>query len=253
MNSTFSAEYLPYKNEIEAIIENFNTTGKVIYGGSRNTLKTIDLTNGQTLNIKAFKVPNLINQFAYRFVRASKAKRSFDYANKLTSLGIGTPTPVAYVEFYGGLGLQHSYYISCHEEPLYTYRDLVHDSDLPDYDKILRDFTAFSYELHEKEVEFLDHSPGNTLIFEAQGTYEFKLVDLNRMNFRALSFDDRMRNMRRLTPQKKMVEVMSDAYAKLSGHPFEDVFQKMWFYTEEFQTKFQRKRRLKKRLKFWKK
>ena len=30
-----------------------------------------------------------------------------------------------------------------------------------------------------------------------------------------------------------------------------EVFEKMWFYTEQFQHKFQRKKALKKKLKFW--
>lgn len=252
MRAVFNPTYQEDKEELLSFIENFHHTGEDFGNGDRNRIKLFDF-KGQKINIKAFKTPNAINQFAYRYVRQSKAERSFVFANKLISLGIGTPKPVAYIENYGGLGLKDSYYISFHDEPKYTYRDLVHHSELEHYEKILRAFTAFSFDLHEKEVEFLDHSPGNTLIFENGNLYDFKLVDLNRMNFRALNFDDRMRNMRRLTPQKKMVEIMSDEYAKLSEHSYDEVFEKMWFYTVEFQTKFQRKQRLKKKVKFWKK
>ena len=43
-------------------------------------------------------------------------------------------------------------------------KELVEIPDFPDHDTILRQFTRFSFNLHEKGIEFLDHSPGNTLI-----------------------------------------------------------------------------------------
>jgi hypothetical protein len=46
---------------------------------------------------------------------------------------------------------------------------------------------------------------------------------------------------------------LSDEYAKISGFSYDVVFTKMWKFTEEFQEKFHRKQRLKRKLKFWKK
>jgi putative AlgH/UPF0301 family transcriptional regulator len=109
--------------------------------------------------------------------------------------------------------------------------------------------------LHESGVEFLDHSPGNTLIKKvAEGKYEFFLVDLNRMNFHdQMDFEQRMKNLSRLTPQKGMIATMSNEYAKWYPAKTEaEIFEKMWFCTEEFQEKFFKKQRLKKKLKFWK-
>jgi len=68
------------------------------------------------------------------------------------------------------------------------------------------------------------------------------------MQFGKLNFDDRMKNFSRLTSEKEMVQLMSEVYAELSGEHFEKVFKTMWFYTQNFQKKFQRKRRLKKKL-----
>jgi len=45
-----------------------------------------------------------------------------------------------------------------------------------------------------------------------------------------------------------MVKIMSNEYSKLSGFNFEDTFEKMWLYTENFQKKFHRKKRLKQKL-----
>jgi len=109
--------------------------------------------------------------------------------------------------------------------------------------------------LHEKGIEFLDHSPGNTLIKKnAEGNYDFFLVDLNRMEFHdSMTFEMRMKNLCRLTPVKEMVRVMSNEYAKLYGESEQKIFNTLWKYTSDFQEQFHRKKRLKKKLKFWKK
>jgi hypothetical protein len=46
---------------------------------------------------------------------------------------------------------------------------------------------------------------------------------------------------------------MSNEYAKISGLEEKMVFSTMWQLTQDFQFRFYRKKRLKKKLKFWKK
>ncbi|WP_159019730.1 lipopolysaccharide kinase InaA family protein [Algibacter sp. L3A6] len=238
-----------YKNKLTEMIHNFgNYDGGV---GNRNIIKIINI-DGVDLNIKAFKIPNLINRIAYNFFRKSKAQRSFEYANKLTKMGIGTPKPIAFFEYKNTFGFGESYYISEQEDYDITYRELTKDFDYPDYDNVLRAFTRFTYKLHEKGIHFLDHSPGNTLIKRNGDTYNFYLVDLNRMNFKTLDFETRIKNFSRLTIHKSMVEVMSDEYAKCSGENYDDIFNLMWKETEDFQYKYYRKKRLKKKWLFWK-
>lgn len=219
--------------------------------GERNIIKITEI-EGFRLNIKAFKIPNIINQVAYNFFRKSKAQRSFEYANKLTIMGIGTPKPFAYFEYRTLFFFKKSYYISEQLDCDITYRELTKNFNYPDYDTILRAFTRFTYSLHEKGVHFLDHSPGNTLIKKNGNTYDFFLVDLNRMRFGKMDFKTRIKNFSRLTIHKSMVEVMSDEYAKCSGEDYNTIFNLMWHETEKFQEKFHRKKRLKKQLKFWK-
>ncbi|MGB1232526.1 MAG: lipopolysaccharide kinase InaA family protein, partial [Winogradskyella sp.] len=178
----------------------------------------------------------------------SKASRSFQYANKLLEYNIGTPKPLAYIEYKNIFGLRKSFYISENITYNLTYRELVTDPNLPNHELILRAFTQFTFDLHENGVNFLDHSPGNTLIITSNNAYEFFLVDLNRMKFQSMSFNDRMQNFSRLSPKKEMVRVMSDEYAQISGLDFEMVFSKMWELTEEFQNKIRRKKKLKKKL-----
>ncbi|MEC5167336.1 hypothetical protein RCH18_003091 [Flavobacterium sp. PL11] len=245
-----------FKEKKEAILEiiiNFNSIGFLFGDGQRNKIKLFDL-NGKTINVKSFKIPNIINQVAYKYFRKSKARRSFEYANKLIEKGIGTPEPIGFAENFTVFGIEKSFYISEHFPSDLTFRELVQVPNYPNHENILRQFTKFTFDLHEKGIEFLDHSPGNTLIQKvSENQYSFFLVDLNRMNFHdTMDFNLRMKNFSRLTPKKEMIAVMSNEYAKLYSIQNEaNIFEKMWFYTTDFQEKFQRKIVRKKKLLFW--
>lgn len=251
MKAVFHNSYKKHKKTIEGYIENFDTSGEQFGKANRNTIKLFALGQ-QKVNIKSFKVPNIFNQVVYKFFRKSKAQRSFEYANLLLEQGIGTPKPIAYYEFTSPLLFKKSYYVSEHQNSDITYRELTTNFDYPDYEAILRAFTRFTFELHEKNILFLDHSPGNTLIKKVNGQYDFYLVDLNRMKFKPMDFRTRIKNFRKLTIHKSMVEVMSDEYAKLYGERYEKVFSLMWKSTQDFQRKFHKKKNLKNKLRTWK-
>jgi hypothetical protein len=237
MHTVIASPFTDKHAQLDAMITHFGTTGTVFVVGRRNTIKTFALGN-ITVNIKSFRKPNFINTIVYRFFRKSKARRSYEYANTLLQKGIGTPQPVAYFENFSELGLNDSYYISEHLTPDLTFRELVEVPDWPDHENILRQFTQFCYLLHEKGVEFKDHSPGNTLIINrGNGQYAFYLVDLNRMNFHdTMDFDLRMENLKRLTPKQEMVAIMSHEYATLYTAKTEAaIFESLWHKTSEFQ------------------
>lgn len=237
---------------LDDIIENYDTKGKPFGNQDRNSLKLFKLDD-QTLNVKSFRIPNFINQIAYKFFRKSKAQRSFEYANWLQSLDIGTPDPVAYYEYKTTFLFKNSYYISEQQDCDITYRELTKDLDYPDHETILRAFTRFTFRLHEKKVNFLDHSPGNTLIKKVGGDYHFFLVDLNRMEFKTMDYHTRIKNFAKLTTHESMVRTMSDEYAKCINQNADEVFALMWKYTQDFQQRFWRRRRLKNKILFWRK
>lgn len=253
MHFKFSKNNLYSKDKIIFFIESFNLSGVLFGDGKRNKIKLFNL-EGKTINIKSFKIPNLLNKIIYRYFRKSKAKRSFEYANYLLENNIGTPKPIAYFENISMFGLKDSYYVSEHLQCDLTYRELV-ETVYPDAENILRQFTQFTFSMHEKGIEFLDHSPGNTLIIKtSEGKYDFYLVDLNRMKFhQTMDFETRMKNLSKITPKEDMVAIMSNEYAKLAGIDEDKVFSTMWNLTKDFQYRFYRKKRIKKRLKFWKK
>lgn len=251
MKAVFSESFLSFKPQILVAVENFDQSGEVIYEG-RNTVKIFQ-SGKLCFNIKAFKKPNFINKIAYRYFRQSKAARSFEYAQLLVQKGIGTPAPIAFMEDEGGL-FGRSYYVCEHIDYDYTFREIITLKDIPKRNEILRQFTAFTHAMHEKGVEFLDHSPGNTLIVDkGDNTYAFYLVDLNRMRFHEqMSLKKRIDNFRKLTAEKRIVVEMSNDYAALTGHFFVDIFNEMWAATENFQNRFKRKKQIKKCIKFWK-
>jgi hypothetical protein len=254
MHITIHPEFQKYHDEVSNFIATFDDSGVLFVAGKRNKIKLFQL-NDKQLSIKSFKVPNLINRTAYRFFRKSKARRSYEYANRLIELGINTPQPVAFAEEYTFFGLGKSFYACEHLEVDLTFRELVEIADYPEYDTILRQFVSFCFQLHEKGIEFLDHSPGNTLIKKmSDGNYAFFLVDLNRMNFLAeMNFETRMKNLSHLTPRKDMIAQMSAEYSKLYAKQTEvSIYESMWTYTEEFQKRFHQKIKLKKKFKFWK-
>lgn len=252
MKEFFSSTYQGDKNAIRRFVQEFDSEGKKFDERDRNSLKLFELDD-QTINIKSFRKPNLINSIVYRFFRRSKAQRSFEFAHQLLTKGIGTPQPIAYFEEHTALGLKRSFYVSIHQSYDLTYRELIRDSVYVGNESILKAFGAFTYSLHSKGIHFLDHSPGNTLVKIRDDGYDFYLVDLNRMKFGPLNFNTRMKNFERLSKIDNHIKITSAAYASLSGDNPESVYQRMTKHTLDFQQRFYYKKRLKKKLFFWKK
>lgn len=249
----FSEEFEARRSEVLSILDQFHSqAGEQVGNQDRNELKVFPFGN-ININIKSFKVPNFLNQIVYKWFRPSKAKRSFNHAYFLSQHGIGTPKPIAYIEESTVLFFKKSYFISEHIGGDVTYRTLVLNEDFPDRKHILQQFTIFTHLLHKNRVLFKDHSPGNTLITFDCDQINFYLVDLNRMNFKSLSFDERIKNFSRLSPHKEMVQIMSEQYAKCTGENYELIFNLMWKYTSEFQARYFRKKRLKEKYLFWRK
>jgi hypothetical protein len=241
-------------SDLLEIINNFSIEGEMFSNGNRNKIKIFPY-NGVLISIKSFKIPILINGIVYKYFRKSKAKRSFENANNLINKGIGTPRPIGYYENSKGVFLRDSYYICEHVQPDFVFKVIFEGLPESDLDRILRGIAQFTYKLHEKGIEFLDHSPGNTLInIDSNGEYVYSLVDLNRMNsHNFMSFETRMNNMKKLTPSKGMIQIISNEYAKLYDRSEEEIFNLLWEKTKDFQQKYIRKQALKKKLMFWKK
>lgn len=254
MKFKLNKKYNILGNQILNFITNFKNGGEYFVSGKRNTIKLFEFEN-DVISIKSFKKPNIFNKIVYRYFRKSKARRSFEFASKLTEMQIGTPQPMAFFENYDFIGLNESYYACEHLENVFEFREVLLNEAFQNREFIIRKFTQLTFEMHQKGIEFLDHSPGNTLI-KSQGNedYSFYLVDLNRMKFHeTIDFQTRMKNLSRLTSKREIVAIMSNEYAIISGEEEKVIFETLWKFTSDFQFRFQRKKRIKKKLKFWKK
>lgn len=230
-------------DKIIDLINNFSSAGIVIKD-SRNIVKKFDL-NSLKINIKSFKVPNIINSFVYNFFRKGKAERSYVYALKLLSLGINTPAPIAFIEFKNLFFLSNSYYVSEQLKYDFSIREVIKDLKFPERDKILKLFVKFTFKLHENNINYLDHSPGNTLIVKNKLNYDFYLIDLNRMKFEKMSLNKRMQNFERLSQDTSIISIFSKEYSKLYSKDFELINNLMREKVHNFFSTKMRKKRLK--------
>ncbi len=235
-------------DRIRLAVNKFDKLGTRVGSDERNKVRNISFGDLR-LNVKSFKIAHPVNRFVYRYLRKSKARRSYEHACYLVKRGIGTPLPVAYYEERGLWGLGRSYFVSMQVREDLSFRTLIERPDYPGREEILRKFTRFTHNLHENRVNFLDHSPGNTLISnEGQGNYIFFLVDLNRMKTgRELGFEARMKNFARLSATPDMIKVMAGEYSVITGHDRDRVIDRMEHYTRKTrELRARRKRMLKK-------
>lgn len=142
--------------------------------------------------IKHFRRPNALNALVYDRFRPSKARRSYDNALRLPTLGIDTPEPVALItDRCAGL-LTDSWYISLHV-PAPPIGESVTEADRTRLDSrfqtdtMLKAFGKFALTLFEKGIFQHDFNRSNFLVENTDGNFRFYMVDINRMEFRPLT------------------------------------------------------------------
>lgn len=254
MNKKIHSKFINQSEAIDAIVANFEVSGTFLGEALRNSIKIFDFNSIQ-INVKSFKKPRFLNQLIYGYFRKSKAQRSFEFANLLIENGFKTPQPIAFYENKSILGLNDSYYISEQLQTKLTFRNLITTPELENHAQILKQFVAFSYQLHQKGIEFIDNTPGNTLIVDnGNGNYDFYLVDLNRMNFHeSMSLEKRIANLSRLTTKPEIVEAIINEYAAIGNYNLDEVRTLMLKYTQYYKNRYHRKEKMKSKLKFFKK
>lgn len=248
MKAVISPGFLSIKDDLQEAVQKFNTTGESIYDGNRNSVRAFN-TGEEKIVIKSFKKPGWPQQVIYRFFRASKARRSFLYAQKLLGYGIGTPTPVGFFENSSTFALKDSYYLSLYQRHNFTLRTLLTEKDTQEKAAILKSFAGFTKRLHDNNILFKDHTPGNTLIsINDDHSCDFYLVDLNRMAFRALNYKERIKNFSKISVDKKILRILADSYAQLCGYNADDVFKIMSDEALRLDRRFTEKQKMKKKL-----
>ncbi|PHR70379.1 MAG: hypothetical protein COA66_12400 [Arcobacter sp.] len=207
-NIMFKEFLLDIKNYFS---ENQNTIHK-----ARNELKIISYNDVSTV-VKAFRVPNILNQVVYAYVRNSKAKKSFLNAQKLQDLNINTPEPIAYIEFYNNLLFKESFFIAKEYKYDFTIREPLRNLELKNAELILKQFVHFTYNLHKNGVYHKDYSAGNILVLKKdENTYEFSIVDINRMEFKKVDLTLGLDNFAKLWLDDANLVLIAKEYAKVA-------------------------------------
>jgi tRNA A-37 threonylcarbamoyl transferase component Bud32 len=226
--------------DIQAIFEDNNNS----IHKARNEIKIIEI-DGKKLVVKAFKIPHIVNKIAYSFFRASKAKRSYENSLKIEEF---VPPAIAYIEFFENNLLEKSYFISQNYDYDFTIREPISDKEFPNRDYIFKSFAEFTYHLHQKDILHKDYSPGNILIKKQNLGYEFKIIDINRMEFKKLTLDERLQNFSRLSIEDRDLTIIIKEYAKLISKDSDDLVQRALKYLHQHTKSHSRKKELKNKL-----
>lgn len=236
MNIIINSKYLFLKNFIESLPETFNSIGNVIQK-SRNVIKRIK-EGGVEMNIKRFRRPHFINRIAYTFFLKTKAYKAYNNAIVLTEKGFNTPAPIAYIELFENGLLSYSYFISLQLTNVKEIRD-NYFCGVKGNEIFLSKLARYSAQLHKAGVLHLDYSPGNILINEEQ--HHFILVDINRMKFKDVSFEEGCASFCRLFEKEDVYRFVGCIYAQEMNWDKEETINKMIHYKRRFETKKRRK------------
>ncbi len=208
---------------------------------ARNEIKIINF-EGQKLVVKAFKIPHLLNKIVYTFFRGTKAKKSYENSIRISSF---VPDAIGYIEFRKLGLLSDSYFISEQFEYDFTIREVILGADFENRENIFREFAKFTYLLHEDGILHKDYSPGNILIKQNENNYEFKIVDINRMEFKNLNTDDRLKNFSQLWVKNEDLKIIIDEYAQLINEDKDLCFKTAVQYSQNHKDRKNFKKRLK--------
>ena len=189
----------------------------------RNRIEALTITSpgldSIDVAVKAFAVPTWPRGFVYAHLRQSKALRSINNAQKLVELGIDTPDPVACIEYRDSGRLRRSYYVCRYWQHDYDltallYRGVTQGSNT---EALLEQLARFTVAQHNRGVLHGDYNPGNILVRSRGESFDFSLVDLNRLRFKQLEMKDRISGLVRLTTIIEYLGIIGRQYARLLG------------------------------------
>lgn len=230
MNSKFIFEVIDeeYK-EFTINIQKYFKSSLTSIHKARNEIKIIVYKDKEYV-VKSFKKPNIINKLLYIFFKDSKAKRSYKNSLQINKF---TAKPIGYIEYLNNGFLQESYFISEKFKYDFTIREPLLDNRFEDRKNIFKEFAKFTYQLHQKDIFHLDYSPGNILIKKDSEKYTFKIVDINRMNFKKLNLDEKLSNFKMLWAKDDDMKIIAAEYAKLLNKDEEYCIKKAIYYSQK--------------------
>ncbi|MFA6872720.1 MAG: hypothetical protein WCQ86_01880 [Bacteroidaceae bacterium] len=239
----------PNYSKYDSFIRNIpsqNYKVEKVYCNKRNTVERVRIGDSLFV-VKKYKRPTLANCVIYTWFRKSKARRSFEYAEKLLEEGIATAEPVAYIEIKK-FGFFHTgYFISKFiPHPTLNEIDGLKEEDL---DLAKKDFIQFTADLHKRNIIPLDYNKGNIFFYKEGEHFNFALVDINRIRFGKTNLKTQVKAFEQLGLCLNTDICALLAYAKILNYDLEDVLWKTLINRKEGRTKKALKKALKKTIK----
>jgi serine/threonine protein kinase len=229
-----------YEEFLKNIKSYFENEKKSIHK-ARNEIKIINFEN-EDLVVKSFKIPNPINKIVYTFFKDSKAKKSYENSIEIMDFA---PKAIGYIEFKKFGLLDNSYFVSEAFKYDFSIREPLLDDDFMDRKAIFAAFAKFTFDLHEKGILHLDYSPGNILVKKEEDSYTFKIVDINRMEFKTLSQDERVKNFAKLWAKDEDLKLIVKEYCKFAKYDEESCADLALKYSQNHKDRKNAKKRLK--------
>ncbi len=157
----------------------FDADGEMLYQG-RNTVKRF-VIEGKPLITKRFKKMDLLKRIEL-MLGGCKAKRAYDNAERLLSLGFHTPKPLGYLIDDNG----YSFLVTEEDNgiPLLDGMNTLAHEGANDI-ALAEAFADYALSLHLAGVVHKDFNNTNIRFTrnESDGNYQFSLIDINRMKF----------------------------------------------------------------------
>ena len=240
----FSSNNDSLANQCDAIIKLFNESQDIVQAG-RNTLKKVTF-EGTVCVVKSFRIPKFPQNYSYGMIAKSKAKKSYDNATRLLELGFSSPKPVGYIEYRSAGKLTNSYYICEYEAETQTLHSILGEE--PSLNpELIEQFADYCYKLHQNGILHRDFNPKNILISTNNETYDFSLVDINRITWsNALSLENSMSSLSRLPFNENTTDLLLDHYANSANADKVQCLNLLRQAEQKTQRYFRNKRRFRK-------
>lgn len=205
---------------IERLPEVFEQEGNVVFRG-RNFIKSFVVATAKeevTVIVKRYKRPNIFQKIGYSFFRSTKACRAYENALELQRRGFSTPEPYGYIELREKGLIDYCYFISAVDDSHPISEQL---NDIQEFNHVLAaDYALFVAQLHRQGIIDIDLNSGNVLYQpQADGSYTFSLIDINRMKFYTgyPPLAECMENLTRFTGRMDVFEYVACKYVKIRG------------------------------------
>lgn len=185
-------------------VEYFESNGKTIFKG-RNIVKEFKLSPAMTIIVKSFKPLNIFKSIIYALIQ-SKAKRAFLKSEKLLSIGIDTPKPIAAIQTGKFFLPLRCFYIS-----LPNFSDnLVTQLRKKDFNvDIANKLVSFLVKMHQNGMVHGDLNLTNILY----DGHNFSLIDTNRSkSIKNINKSHIIRDLSRITHRRDLLRFIANTY-----------------------------------------